>query len=65
MLVRLALDEEVGFVFQQVSRFDARMGMAPGAAPTGISAGYRLIPSKLAAMPRWNSDQSNPSASAT
>ena len=26
---------------------------------------YRLIPSKLAAMPRWNSDQSKPSASAT
>jgi hypothetical protein len=26
---------------------------------------YRLIPSRLAAMPRWNSDQSKPSASAT
>ena len=26
---------------------------------------YRLIPSKLAAMPRWNSDQSKPSANAT
>jgi hypothetical protein len=25
---------------------------------------YRLIPAKLAAMPRWSSDQSNPSASA-
>jgi hypothetical protein len=31
----------------------------------GEEQGYRLIPSKLAAIPRWNSDQSKPSASAT
>ena len=39
---------------------------APARAGSGHAARfYRLIPSKLAAMPRWNSDQSKPSASAT
>jgi Cupin domain len=32
MLVRLALDNEVGFALQQISHLDTRMGMTSGAA---------------------------------
>src|SRR5450756_3207933 len=32
MLVRFALDDEVGFALQQVSHFDTRMGMTSGTA---------------------------------
>jgi hypothetical protein len=53
-----------GLVLSARSSGEKRMDCMDGCA-RGAKRRQRLMPSKLAAMPRANSDQSKPSASAT